>query len=216
MVEDDLRRDRLENQEPPPLPKRLRSKTQAAGMYDALDQGATLVLPTADKANESLPDWKLTKKARSLFAAEKARRRKKESKSYKDTYEEAYRQWSELAPTMKHKYIDLVVTAERSDSSPKAPIAYTNNQPISKEAENSLAYSCGLLLTWNGPWFLDDAAYVELVREWYPIQHVLVKRICMYPGIQELFDEFRTMILVTEEKLKLREWSGCLELSLEA
>ena len=108
VVEEDLRRESLENHEPAPLPKRLRSKTSAAAMYPVLSEAAIPVLPTADKASESLPDWKVTKKARSLFAAETARRRINISKSYKDTYEAAYSEWSELAPTAKHKYIELV------------------------------------------------------------------------------------------------------------
>ena len=82
--------------------------------------------------------------------------------------------------------------------------------------KSSPQFSPGLLLTWNGPWFLDDAAYVNLVQEYRVIPHILVKHVSRHPGIQALFEDFRKVVVQTCKKFKIREWSCDMELSLAA
>ncbi len=53
-------------------------------------------------------------------------------------------------------------------------------------------FSPGLLLTWNGPWFLDDAAYVNLVQEYRIIPHILVKHISRHLGSKSFSHMFGT------------------------
>ena len=204
---------------PPPTPRRLRIKQNAPWFAKRCSGTETVLplLPTTVPPELTMPLWQANKKARCQFAVMQARERKKDSgTTYDEVFRTAHRGWSLLDDSVKETFLTMVANTGGLEAQVKVSTPLTNSVPLGGQSENSLAYSCGSLQTWNGPWFLDDDAYVKMVNEWQAIPHILEKHVKAYPGIQELFEEFLVMVLVTKERFKLRDWSCCLELSLQA
>ena len=200
---------------PPPPGVRLREKTTPQASLQGKTSGKFApLLPTFQTVDP--PQWLITKKARCHYAAKKARARGKDDTTYDDAFRAAYKEWALLRREVRETLTTEFLANVGADSSLKVSVPYTNLKAPDVIAETSLSYSCGSLQTWNGPWFLDDDAYVKMVNEWHAIPHILEKQVLAHPGIQELFNEFRSMILQACLRFKLREWSACLEISLQA
>ena len=155
----------------------------------------------------------ITKTARCIFAAAETKKRNKKESTYRDSFNKAYKDWSTFTLEKQNELVEHY-TKDGSAPTPRGmPPLLLNAKPADNAADqNGLQYSPGGLLTWNGPWFLNDAAYLDLVQEWQQIPHLLVKHISRHPGISEFFAEFRNMILLTQTHFKLRDWSCCLEI----
>ena len=196
--------------------KRLHTKTSAEAWRVTTPQTTSVLLPTDDNESASMPSWLKTKKARSKFAADAAKTRDKTQSTYRERFNEAYGEWSTFTKKKKDELTEKWMKEASSTTPTSMQPSCSNMKPPDAEEKNGTQFSPGLLLTWNGPWFLDDAAYVDLVQEWKQLPHLLVMHISRHPGISEFFAEFRNMIMKTKQHFKLREWSCCLELSLEA
>ena len=174
------------------------------------------MLPTVELARHTMPEWQATKKARCKYAAQATKTRDKFKESYRECFEKAYAFWSTLDVEERQKMTQEYRQQAPDDTTEKVKKRCSNSRPHHKDGDDKEGpqYSPGLLLTWNGSWFLDDEAYVALVQEYIAIPHILVQHVKKYPGIQHLFDDFRKVILQACEHFKIREWSGDMELSL--
>jgi hypothetical protein len=163
----------------------------------------------------SPPAWHLNKKARSKYAASVAKVRKKDE-FYLDVYRRAYQEWSTLGNALRQKLTEELLkdTQGAGDGDQK----WVSAKPPEGVSENdgSFSYSPGCLFTWNGSWFLDQPGYAMLVMEWLLQPHVLVQYVAVFPGVKHLFLDFVQLISAVKEKFKIREWSCCLEISLES
>ena len=197
--------------------KRIRMKTSS----DALDASICLsdneLLSSEERNGFAIPKWQVVKQARVRYACEKTKvRERKKGETYRDVYNAAYASWGDLSEAQRRKYISMYVDTEKHGTGRATNVLSFSTTPPEKDEDNGPQYSCGNLLTWNGPWFLDDAAYVALVKEWHDVPHLLVQYVLLYPGIREFFEEVKNLMIFIKEKFKLREWSCCLEISLEA
>jgi len=197
--------------------KRIRVKTSSESLLLPVVAAHTELGPSDDEAEEGVPEWQVTKHARSRYASKVARARNKlDGSKYVAAYNKAYAGWGELSAAERQQHIDAYKGMGITITCPR----FGNNTPTTRrldpETMNGPQFSCGVLVTWNGPWFLSDPVYVDLVKEWHDVPHLLVAHVLQYPGIQEMFEEVRRLMLSTKDKFKLREWSCCIELSLEA
>ena len=197
--------------------KRMRDKTTPMPLCISSKRAESLVLPTVELARHTMPEWQATKKARTKYAVQATKTRDKIKESYRECFEKAYAFWSTLDVEERQKMTEEYRRQSPDDTTTeKVRKRCSNSRPHHKDGDDKEGpqYSPGLLLTWNGSWFLDDEAYVALVQEYIAIPHILVQHVKKYPGIQHLFDDFRKVILQACEHWKIREWSGDMELSL--
>ena len=171
-----------------------------------------------DKALEEdhvLPNWKVNKNARVLYAVSAAKGRKMEE-SYKDRYEKAYLQWRDLTGKQRQQWIDKGSGTTRT-TGPNGPIVAVVSSEMPEDAcTRSWCYSPGMLFTFNGSWLLDDEAYLKVVKEWQTLPHILERCVKDVPAVQSLFKEFSELVQKVSQVYKCRKWTACVELSLKA
>jgi hypothetical protein len=175
----------------------------------------TELLPSEDRVVERLPISKVPEIGSNKVAAKMVMNRNKlEGTQDTERINKTCPDWADLPPAQQPG--DAVIREKQFPLLGKCSVTSWTKHNSDSKAVKGPRYSCGLVINCNGPWFLDDAAYVALVKETHEVPHLLVKHVPQHPGIQQLFEEARTLSLHIEEKLKLRVCGCRLKLIPEA
>ena len=178
-----------------------------------------VALPNGNVVEKTLakraPRWFLNKSARAMRAKGIANRRKKKTQKYDEVYREAYAEWNKLKQNERQQWIDKLSNPGVSAEDDEGPAGLSEEAPR-EGLHRSLEYSSARLFTFNGKWLLDDAEYIDVVKTWAAMPHILVLKVEQLPQIKDLFAEFMGVVTMVYQKYKCRRWSACLELSLKA
>lgn len=193
--------------------RRLTRKTKPDDLLD----GQQIVVESPE-SQVGKPRWKVAKEARVRYAVSIAKGRGV-NVSYKEAYQQAYLEWRDLTEAEQISWltsVDKQPVATSQAVSPDTEALLVSEGPPDDADFHSYAYSPGKLFTWNSDWLLDNERYTSLVRAHTGLPHILVKLVAEIPAVIELFDECRNRVIDTVEKFKCRQWSVCLEMSLQS
>ena len=115
----------------------------------------------------------------------------------------------------RQQWIDKLSPPDVSAEGSEGPAGLSEEAPR-EGLHRSLEYSSARLFTFNGKWLLDDSEYIDVVKTWAAMPHILVLKLEQLPQITDLFAEFMGVVTMVYQKYKCRRWSACLEFSLKA
>lgn len=156
----------------------------------------------------------LLKKARVQFGCERARSRG-HGVRYRDAFADAGAEWMQLSPAERQPWIDMA-KASLTERGGVLPAPHVMTEPPEDVAGHHLHYSPGLLCTWNSGWLLNDQEYVALVKKWINCPHVLSSVLQDVPCVKKLFQSLKEVVQRCTELFKCRDYSCCLEISLNS
>lgn len=162
------------------------------------------------------PRWRVLKAARVHFGIERAKRRR-HGLTYRQAFNEAAQEFTALSPEEKEASVQR--WKDQSSARPGKALGLSRKLFMSRppDAQHDFdAYSPGKLFTWNHRWCLSDAAYMDLCRKYRETPDVLCLLTKDLDCIQRLFQALRKACKHTVQQYKCREFSCCLEMSLNS
>ena len=197
--------------------KAIHMKASSDALLLPRPSASTELLLSEEKVIQWVPIWQISDIGRTTFGAKILMDRNTlEGAQYKERCRQPIADWTDHPAAVHQQHIDAVILEKQFSLLGKCSVTSWTKPNPEPAAENGSQYSFGLLINWKGHWFLHDPAYVALVEEKQEVPHHLDEHVLEHPGIQQLFEEIRSLILHVKERLKLRGSPSCIELTPEA